>query len=182
MALQTLYLVLSLVFSSTDSSNFSWSFLECNPFLVPSPGHLIHTSFRFRYIMSGIAGLLAITQLSIFWIGQVPFSHQGSPTLPLSKSNKHVCIFKISLLRWASQALLLVFGSLTSYLWSTTLQYQLRSWCCQPRSVDSGLNCIVHVHCAGCGYFSTLLQWNCCWGYRCLSWSQKWLKIVHISN
>ena len=27
---------------------------------------------RFRYIMPGIAALLAITQLSIFWIGQVP--------------------------------------------------------------------------------------------------------------
>ena len=37
-------------------------------------------SVRFRYVMSGVAALLAVTQLSIFWIGQVPFH-----TFPKSK-------------------------------------------------------------------------------------------------
>ena len=94
----TLYPDLSLVSSLTDSSNFSRSFLECAPVLVSSLGHLIDISFRFRYIMSGIAALLAITQLSIFWIGQVPFSDQGSQTLTFSERATHLfCIFQKNL-------------------------------------------------------------------------------------
>ena len=44
------------------------------PFFILSLTHSMKTP-RFRYIMPGIGALLAITQLSIFWIGQVPKTH-----------------------------------------------------------------------------------------------------------
>ena len=64
------------------------------------------------------------------------------------------------IISWASLALLPVFGSPTSFLSSTTPPYQRRL------KFHLSQKCWFGIQCAGCGYFSTFLQWNRCWCYR----------------